>query len=80
MAFLTVPTCIGYLVFGFLFVGGLYRTGQFSLADNWVVYLVLCGYSAGLLATTFSRLMQNAFYALDDFDYVSIGLGVQYRF
>ncbi len=66
MAFLTVPTCIGYLAFGFLIVGGLYRTGRFTVADNWIVYLVLCGYSAGLLATTWSRMLQNAFFALRD--------------
>ncbi|MEE9218222.1 MAG: murein biosynthesis integral membrane protein MurJ [Acidobacteriota bacterium] len=66
MMFLTVPTCVGYLLFGYLLVGALYRTGEFSVTDNWLVYLVLCGYSAGLLATTCSRLLQNAFYALRD--------------
>ena len=66
MAFLTAPTAVGYLAFGYLLVGGLYRTGRFTVADNWMVYLVLCGYSLGLLATTSSRLLQNAFYALSD--------------
>ena len=57
---------IQYLCFGYLIVGALYRTGRFTAGDNWIVYLVLCGYSLGLLATTWSRLMQNAFYARQD--------------
>lgn len=66
MAFLNVPTFVGYLAFGFLIIGLLYRTGSFSAADQWLVYLVLCGYTLGLLATTSSRLLQNTFYALGE--------------
>lgn len=68
MSFLIVPTVLGYLVFGFLLVGALYRSrgGSFSVADNWLVYLVLGAYTLGLVATTWSRLMQNAFYAFRD--------------
>ena len=66
MLFLTIPTAVGYLFFGFLVVGALFRTGSFTLNANWLVYLVLGGYTLGLLATTMSRLMQNAFYALGD--------------
>lgn len=65
VAFLNVPTVVGYLAFGYLVVG-FYRRGNFSVADNWLVYLVLCGYSTGILATTTSRLLQNTFYALGD--------------
>jgi putative peptidoglycan lipid II flippase len=65
VAFLNVPTVVGYLAFGFLVVG-LYRRGNFGISDNWLVYLVLCGYSTGILATTTSRLLQNTFYALGD--------------
>jgi putative peptidoglycan lipid II flippase len=66
MAFLNVPTFVGYLAFGILIIGLLYRTGSFTAADQWLVYLVLCGYTLGLLATTSSRLLQNTFYALGD--------------
>ncbi len=66
MLFMTVPTLVGYLLFGFLIVGAIFRTGTFDLNDSWLVYLVLAGYSLGLLATTMSRLLQNAFYALKD--------------
>lgn len=65
VAFLNIPTVIGYLAFGYLVVG-FYQRGNFGVADNWLVYLVLCGYSTGILATTTSRLLQNTFYALGD--------------
>lgn len=64
--FLTVPTAVGYLAFGFLIVSALLRHGGFGLNDTWLVYTVLAGYTLGLLATTLSRLLQNAFYALND--------------
>jgi putative peptidoglycan lipid II flippase len=66
VAFLNVPTVVGYLVFGYLVVAGIYRGGNFGVAGNWLVYLVLCGYTTGILATTTSRLLQNTFYALGD--------------
>lgn len=66
MAFLIVPTMVGYLCFGFLIVGAIYRTGKFTLLDNWLVYFALAAYSIGLVATTWSRLLQNAFFALGD--------------
>jgi putative peptidoglycan lipid II flippase len=65
VAFLNVPTVVGYLAFGYL-VTGLYRGGKYDVSGNWLVYLVLCGYSTGILATTTSRLLQNTFYALGD--------------
>ena len=66
IAFLTVPTVVGYLAFGVLLVGALFQTGQFKTADTWLVALVLGGYALGILATTISRLLQNAFYATGD--------------
>jgi len=66
LAFLTVPTVVGYGVFGYLLVGALLRTGQFGVQDQWLVYLTLVTYSAGILATAMSRLLQNAFYAIND--------------
>lgn len=64
MAFLTVPTVVGYLLLGFYIVGGLFRRGSFGVQDNWLVYLVLAAYSVGLLASSTSRLLNNVFYAL----------------
>ena len=66
MAFLNIPTVLGYLCFGWLIIGALYRSGNFTVGANWLVYFVLCGYSLGILATTSSRLLQNTFYALGE--------------
>jgi putative peptidoglycan lipid II flippase len=66
MAFLNVPTFLGYLAFGFLLVAALNRTGRFGVAETWLVYLILFAYTLGLLASTSSRLLQNTFYALGE--------------
>ncbi len=63
-AFFTLPTFLGYLLFGFLLVTCLYRRGSFQEVDNWLVYLVLCGYTLGLPATNASRQLNNVFYSL----------------
>ncbi len=65
-AFLVVPSVVGYLVFGFLVVGLLYRGGEFRVASNWLVWAVLACYTLGLLPSTLSRLLQNSFFALRD--------------
>ncbi|WP_420455041.1 murein biosynthesis integral membrane protein MurJ [Rubrivirga sp.] len=64
--YLIVPTVVGYLGFGVLVVGAFYETGQFARDDTWQVALVLAAYSLGMVATTAGRLLQNAFYALND--------------
>ncbi len=64
-AFLVIPTVVGYLAFGYVIVGFL-RGGAFDTDDQWLVYLLLCGYTLGLPATTTSRLLQNTFFALGD--------------
>ena len=66
MLFMTVPTVIGYLAFGFLLVAALFQTGSFGLNDTWLVFFVLCAYSLGVIATAATRLLQNSFYAIDD--------------
>jgi len=63
ISFLVIPTQVGYCAFGFLIVGGLYRRGQFQLADNWLVYFILGGYALGMVATAWSRMLTNVFYA-----------------
>ena len=66
MAFLTIPTAVGYLVFGGLIVGGVYQRGSFDVGDTWLVTLILGGYTLGLLPSTSSRLLVNSFYSLGD--------------
>jgi putative peptidoglycan lipid II flippase len=64
--YLVIPTAVGYLAFGLLVIGAFYERGAFGRADTWLVYLVLAAYTLGLVATTATRLVQNAFYALQD--------------
>ena len=66
MLFMTIPTFVGYIAFGLLIVGAIFRRGSFGLNDTWLVYLALAGYALGLIATTVSRLLQNAFYAFQE--------------
>lgn len=66
IGFLTVPTTIGYLLFGVPVVGLLYETGAFGPSEVRAVAVVLGGYALGLLATNASRLLQNVFFALGD--------------
>ncbi len=62
-AFWIVPAAVGYLAFGLPIVGALYRTGSFGRGENVLVYLVLAGYSLGLLASGVSRVLASFFYA-----------------
>ncbi len=64
--FLLAPSVVGYLVFGFLAAGLVFRRGNFTVEGNLLVYLVLAGYTLGLLPSVISRLLQNTFYALRD--------------
>ncbi len=66
MSFLVAPTMVGYLLLGFGIVGAIYRRGEFGLADNGLVFLVLAAYSLGLLASSASRLLQSVFFSLGD--------------
>ncbi len=66
ISFFVVPTQLGYLAFGFLIVAGLYRRGEFQVADNWLVYFILGAYALGLLATAWSRMLTNVYYAAGD--------------
>ena len=65
-AFVVAPSVVGYLLFGFLVAGLVFRGGSFTREDNLLVYAVLCAYTLGLLASAISRLLQNTFFALSD--------------
>lgn len=65
-SFVLCPSVVGYLIFGLLVAGLLFRGGRFTAADNYLVYAVLGGYTLGLLASATSRLLQNTFFALGD--------------
>lgn len=66
IAFLVVPSVVGYLLLGDVIVAALYQTGDFGRADTLFIWLVLAGYTIGLLASTASRLFANTFFALGD--------------
>ncbi len=66
IAFLVVPTVVGYLAFGSLVSGAIYRSGSFGAASNALVALLLAGYTLGLPASAASRLLQNVYFARGD--------------
>ena len=66
VAYFVVPTAVVYIALGEVLVGALFERKNFGPSDTRLVWLVLAGYSLGLLATTASRLLQNTLYALDD--------------
>jgi putative peptidoglycan lipid II flippase len=66
VAFYVVPSFVAFVALGDLLVAGLYRAGEFGAADVRVVWLILIGYSLGLLASTTTRVYQSAFFALRD--------------
>ncbi|HSC15721.1 MAG TPA: murein biosynthesis integral membrane protein MurJ [Gammaproteobacteria bacterium] len=66
VAFFVVPSLVAFVGLGDVLVAGLYRAGEFGDADVRIVWLILVGYSAGLLASTTTRIYQSAFFALRD--------------
>jgi len=66
IAAFVVPTSVTYLVLGPAVVALLFGGGAFGAAETRQVAVVLGAYALGLLATTQSRLLQSALYALDD--------------
>ena len=66
VAFFIVPSFAAFVALGDVLVAGLYRAGEFGDADVRIVWLILIGYSLGLLASTAARVYQSAFFALRD--------------
>ena len=64
--FLLVPSVAAFLLLGDVFIGGLYQRGEFLASATPVVYAVLAAYALGLLASSGSRVLSSAFYALRD--------------
>lgn len=66
IAFLVVPSMVGFLLLGDAIVGLLFQTGQFNEHTSLFVWGVLAGSAVGLLASTLGRLYSSAFYSLRD--------------
>ncbi|HEV8632360.1 MAG TPA: murein biosynthesis integral membrane protein MurJ [Thermoanaerobaculia bacterium] len=69
ISFLGLPAAVGFLAFGWLVVGVVFQHGNFGLADQLLVTLVLAGFTVGLLPATTSRLLQNLFYSFHETRY-----------
>ncbi|MEN0058519.1 MAG: murein biosynthesis integral membrane protein MurJ [Bdellovibrio sp.] len=66
IAFFIVPSVVGFLFLGDLIVGAIFQTGEFQADNTRAVWMVLAGYSIGLLASTLGRLYSSTFYSLQD--------------
>jgi putative peptidoglycan lipid II flippase len=66
IAFLVVPSIVGFLILGDVIVAAIYESGRFGHADTIYVWGILAGSTVGLLASTLGRLYSSSFYALRD--------------
>lgn len=66
VSFFVIPSVAAFLVLGDSIVAMLYQTGKFLRGDVEYVWVVLAGYTLGLLASTLGRLYTSAFWALRD--------------
>ena len=66
VSFLVVPSCFAFWVLGDLFIAAIFEHGTFSATGTLVCYAVLSAYSVGLVASSSSRALSSAYYALRD--------------
>lgn len=66
IAVFVVPSTVGYLVLGDVVISTVLQTGKFSAGDTIWVWIVLGGFTLGLMASTGTRLFSSTYYALHD--------------
>jgi putative peptidoglycan lipid II flippase len=66
IAFLVVPSVVGFLALGDVIVAAIYQSGRFLHNDVIYVWGILAGSTVGLLASTLGRLYSSGYYALRD--------------
>lgn len=66
ICFYIVPSTLVFWLLGDVIVGAIYQGGQFTRGNTVFVWIVLAGWTLGLLATTQARLYSSAFYSLKD--------------
>jgi putative peptidoglycan lipid II flippase len=66
IAFLVVPSVVGFVALGDVVTGALYQSGEFTRDMTEYVWVILAAASIGLLPSTLGRLYSSAFYALHD--------------
>jgi putative peptidoglycan lipid II flippase len=63
---LTIPSSIGLVVLGRSIVGAVYQRGQFDLYDTRQTAIALACYAIGLAGYSATKVVNPAFYALND--------------
>ena len=66
IAFLIVPSAMGFLALGDVIAAAVLQSGRFTFADTLYVWGILAGSAVGLLAQTMGRLYASTYYALHD--------------
>ncbi|HEY9504710.1 MAG TPA: murein biosynthesis integral membrane protein MurJ [Gemmatimonadales bacterium] len=66
IAFLVVPSVVGFVALGDVITGALYQSGEFTREMTLYVWGILAAASVGLLPSTLGRLYSSAFYAMHD--------------
>ena len=66
IAFLVIPSVVGFLALGDVIVAAIYQSGRFLHTDVIYVWGILDGSTVGLLASTLGRLYSSGYYALRD--------------
>jgi putative peptidoglycan lipid II flippase len=66
IAFLVVPSVVGFVALGDVVTGALYQSGEFTREMTLYVWGILAAAAVGLLPSTLGRLYSSAFYAMHD--------------
>lgn len=66
IAFLVVPSVVGFVALGDVVTGALYQSGEFTREMTQYVWVILAAAAVGLLPSTLGRLYASAFYAMHD--------------
>ena len=66
VAYFVIPSVVAMALLGDLVIGTIYQTGEFRASDVMDGWVILGGYTVGLLASTQGRLCSTTFYALGD--------------
>ncbi len=63
---LTIPSSIGLIILGRPIIGAIFQGGKFQLYDTRQTAIALSCYSVGLVGYAATKVLNPAFYALDD--------------
>ena len=66
IAYFVVPSAVSFVVLGDVLAATLLQTGRFTAADSTYVWAILAGSAIGLVASTQSRLLGVAHFAMSD--------------